>query len=101
MQQTAGQTAGANAPTSTSACASLPDRWASSAQDEALVSPSRHLVAFCDVARKAADVGHEDARFAGDVDAQIPGAASVAQRAAGKLGHVRTPRILGRRAGLD
>src|SRR5215475_11955576 len=67
--QTALRAAGANVPTSMSACASR----ASSAQHEALVAPSGHLVAFCEVAWKAANVGHEDARFAGDVDAQIPG----------------------------
>src|SRR6476660_307829 len=71
------------------------------AEKEALVALFRDLAAFLDVAGKAADVGHEDARLAGDVHAQIPGAAGVAQRPAGQLADVGAPVLLGLLARLD
>src|SRR6478752_6055936 len=71
------------------------------AQHETLVPARRDLVAFLDVSRKPADVGHEHARLAGDVDAQVPRTAGVAQRTARRLADVRHPLLLRRQARLD
>ena len=57
---------------------------------EALVVVLHHGLAGGDVGRKAADIGHEHARLAGNVGADVPGAAGRAQR------DVRRPRRPGR-----
>src|SRR4051812_41112245 len=70
-------------------------------EHEALELVRHHFVAPLAVRADEAEVGHEHARFAGDVGAHVPGVGGLEQRRAEELGVVLDPRILGFLGGLD
>lgn len=53
---------------------------------EPLVAISRDLITKSPIVAYSADIGHEDARFSGDVRAHIPGSAPTIRQAARVLG---------------
>src|SRR5262245_34095481 len=71
-------------------------RWPRPRSDEceALVAVPDHGLAAFDIGREAADVGHEHARLAGDVGADVPRAAGGAERDARDLADMADPRLL-------
>src|SRR3954453_12861731 len=75
-------------------------RWLSS-QCEALVVPGRDGVAVFPVGPDPADVGHEDARLAGDVGSGVPGPGQGIEGGIGYLVNVRHPSIFRRWSRLD
>ena len=63
-------------------------------QREALVVPGRDVVAFLPVGADSADVGHEDARLAGDVGPGVPGFGQGIERGVRHLVDVGHPCVL-------
>ena len=70
-------------------------------QDEPLVAIGGDFIALLLVGGDAADIGHEDARLAGNIGAHVPGVRQRIERAVGDLVGVLDPGILGSLLGLD
>ena len=71
------------------------------ARDEPFVAFRRHVVAFLPVGSDAADVGHEDARLAGDVRAHVPGVGLRVERHVADLVDVLDPGVFRLHGRLD
>jgi hypothetical protein len=64
-------------------------------QRKALVALLHYFAARLPVRPNAADIGHEDARLAGNVRPQVPGVGAEHERRVGHFGDVRRPLLFG------
>src|SRR5882724_5504185 len=62
---------------------------------KSLVALCGHVIADLPVGPDAADIGHEDARLAGDVGAHVPGIGLRIERRGGDLVDMGDPSVLG------